>query len=79
VSIGPDGTGDPCRGRQLLDSRVAADSLRLGRHPRFHVHFKPTYSSWLNLGERWFAKLTEQAPHSGSYFSTRELHDAIEG
>ena len=28
------------------------------RHPRFHVHFTPTYGSWLNLDERWFAELT---------------------
>ena len=28
------------------------------RHPRFHLHFTPTYSSWLNLVERWFAELT---------------------
>ena len=30
----------------------------LVRHPRFHLHFTPTYSSWLNLVERWFAELT---------------------
>jgi len=33
----------------------------LKRHPRFHLHFTPTYSSWLNLVERWFANLTDQA------------------
>ena len=30
------------------------------RHPRFHLHFTPTYSSWINLVERWFAELTHQ-------------------
>jgi transposase len=30
------------------------------RHPRFHVHFTPTRSSWLNLVERWFAELTRK-------------------
>src|SRR5512132_1845983 len=30
------------------------------RHPRFHLHFTPTYSSWLNLVERWFAELTNR-------------------
>ncbi|CAN5608950.1 hypothetical protein BH20ACT23_BH20ACT23_30550 [soil metagenome] len=30
----------------------------LVRHPRFTLHFTPTYSSWLNLVERWFAELT---------------------
>ena len=51
----------------------------LRRHPRFHTHFTPTYSSWLNLVERWFAKLTEQALRRGSHLSTRELREAIEG
>jgi transposase len=32
----------------------------LVRHPRFHLHFTPTYSSWLNLVERWFAELTNR-------------------
>ena len=30
----------------------------LTKHPRFHVHFTPTYGSWMNLVERWFAALT---------------------
>jgi transposase len=30
------------------------------RHPRFHLHFTPTSSSWLNLAERWFAELTNR-------------------
>jgi transposase len=50
----------------------------LRRHPRFHMHFTPTYSSWLNLVERWFAKLTEEALRRGSHVSTRELRKAIE-
>ncbi|WP_420820330.1 transposase, partial [Specibacter cremeus] len=29
----------------------------LGKHPRFHLHFTPTSSSWLNLVERWFRDL----------------------
>jgi transposase len=33
----------------------------LRNHPRFHMHFVPTYSSWLNLVERWFANLTQDA------------------
>ncbi|PRY40530.1 DDE superfamily endonuclease [Umezawaea tangerina] len=32
----------------------------LVRHPRFHLHFTPTGSSWLNLVERWFAELTNR-------------------
>jgi transposase len=50
----------------------------LKQHPRFRVHFTPTYSSWLNLVERWFAKLTDEALRRGSHVSTRQLRDAIE-
>ena len=49
----------------------------LRRNPRFHLHFTPTYSSWLNLIERWFAKLTDEALRRGSHVSTRELQRAI--
>lgn len=49
----------------------------LARHPRFHLHFVPTYSSWLNLIERWFAKLTDDALRRASHRSTRELEQAI--
>lgn len=47
------------------------------RHPRFHLHFTPTGSSWLNLVERWFAALTEKQLRRGAHRSTRELEDAI--
>jgi transposase len=50
----------------------------LRRHPRFRLHFTPTYSSWLNLIERWFANLTEDALRRGTHLNTRELRDAIE-
>jgi transposase len=50
----------------------------LKRRPRFHLHFTPTYSSWLNLVERWFANLTDDALRRGSHLDTRELRDAIE-
>lgn len=50
----------------------------LKRRPRFHMHFTPTYSSWLNLVERWFAKLTDDALRRGSHLDVRELRDAIE-
>lgn len=49
----------------------------LRRNPRFHLHFTPTYSSWLNLIERWFAKLTDDALRRGSHINTRELERAI--
>jgi transposase len=47
------------------------------RHPRFHFHFTPTYSSWLNLVERFFGLLTEQALKRGSHCSVPELRAAI--
>jgi transposase len=50
----------------------------VARHPRFHVHFTPTYSSWLNLVERWFALLTERQLRRGVFRSTAELEQAIQ-
>lgn len=47
------------------------------RHPRYHLHFTPTGSSWINLVERWFATLTEKQIRRGAHRSTRELEDAI--
>lgn len=47
------------------------------RRPRFHPHFTPTYSSWLNLVERLFALLTERQLRRGVHRSTRQLEQAI--
>lgn len=47
------------------------------RHPRFHFHFTPTYSSWLNQVERWFALLTERQIKRGAHRSTYALERAI--
>ena len=49
----------------------------LVRHPRFTFHFTPTYSSWLNLVERWFAELTTKWIKRGSHRSVRELVASI--
>jgi transposase len=49
----------------------------LQRHPRFHLHFIPTSSSWLNLVERWFRDLTAQRLRRGSFDSVAELIAAI--
>jgi transposase len=40
-------------------------------HPRFHLHFTPTGSSWLNLVERWFAELTNKQIRRGVHRSAR--------
>ncbi len=50
----------------------------LERHPRFHLHFTPTSSSWLNLIERWFRELTEKAIRRGVFYSVPDLIAAIE-
>jgi len=45
----------------------------LAARPRFHLHFTPTYSSWLNQVERWFGLITQQAIRRGSFKSVKEL------
>src|SRR5680860_1000679 len=50
----------------------------LGKHPRFHLHFTPTSSSWLNLVERWFRELTDKALRRGVFNSVPDLITAIE-
>ena len=50
----------------------------LVRHPRFQLHFTPTYSSWLNLVERWFAELTSKWLQRGTHRSVAELTSSIQ-
>jgi transposase len=49
----------------------------LKRHPRFHMHFIPTSSSWLNLVERWFRDLTQQRIRRGVFHSVEQLTTEI--
>jgi len=49
----------------------------LAKHPRFHMHFTPTGSSWLNQVERWFAYLTEQKIRRGAHKSVQALEADI--
>ena len=49
----------------------------LSKHPRFHMHFIPTHSSWLNQVEGWFSILTEKQLKRGSHHSVGELEAAI--
>lgn len=70
-----------------LDVHIILDNLSahkasvvhrwLVRHPRFHLHFTPTYASWLNLVERFFALLTDEALRRGSHTSIPQLRRAI--
>jgi hypothetical protein len=62
--------------RRLVRARVVQD-----QHPAaspVHLHFTPTSASWLDLVERWFAKLTEKQLRRSTYASTRALVTAIE-
>lgn len=49
----------------------------LAKRPRYHVHFTPTYGSWINQVERWFALLTQRQIKRGSHRSVHELEAAI--
>lgn len=70
-----------------LDVHLVADNLAthktatvrdwLARHPRFHLHFIPTGSSWLNQVERWFGLLTEQLIRRGVHQSVLDLEREV--
>ncbi len=49
----------------------------LRRHPRFHLHFIPTSSSWLNMVERWFRGITDKRIRRGTFHNVPELITAI--
>ena len=71
-----------------LDVHVIADNYGphkhpkvwswLSSHPRFTMHYTPTYSSWLNQVERWFGHITEKAIRRGSFRSAKELITKIQ-
>jgi transposase len=70
-----------------LDVHLICDNYATHKHPRvrawlarrarFHLHFTPTYSSWLNQVERWFALITNQAIRRGSFDSVPDLKRKI--
>lgn len=70
-----------------LDVHVVLDNLSthktpavqrwFARHPRYHVHFTPTYSSWLNQIERWFGLLEQRQLQRGVHTSAVQLERAI--
>src|SRR4030095_69762 len=47
------------------------------KRPHFHVHFTPTYGSWIDLVERWFAEITHKRIRRGIFRSVKELEQAI--
>lgn len=50
----------------------------LAQRPRYHLHYTPTYSSWLNQVERWFGLITQRAIRRGSFTSVRDLVQKID-
>ena len=58
--------------------RTAEIQRWLQRHPRFSFHFTPTYSSWMNLVERWFAELTTKWLRRGAHRSVADLTRDVE-
>ena len=49
----------------------------LAKHPRLHIHFTPTSSSWLNMVERFFRDITDKRIRRGAFTSVAELEAAI--
>ena len=52
--------------------------LWFAKHPRFHIHFTPTYSSWLNQVETWFSIITRKVIRRGSFNNVKQLITKIE-
>jgi putative transposase len=71
-----------------LDVHVVLDNYATHKHPavkfwlaqrpRYHLHFTPTYSSWLNQVETWFGIITKRAIRRGSFSSVKELVENID-
>ena len=65
----------------VLDNLSTHKALAIQRwllqHPRFQLHLTPTYSSWINQVERWFAELTRNQLRRSVHRSTRALEDTI--
>lgn len=71
-----------------LDVHLIADNYGTHKHakvkawfarrPRYHIHYTPTYASWLNQVERWFALITQRAIRRGSFRKVRELVKTID-
>jgi putative transposase len=73
---------------ETLDVHIIVDNYATHKHPRvkrwlaarprFHVHFTPTYASWLNQVEIWFNRITQQAIRRGTFRSVKELVEKID-
>lgn len=56
-----------------INEMLESAAPRLGKHPRFKLHFTPTSASWLNLVKRFFVEITSKRIPRGSYSSVDEL------
>ena len=72
------GLGGPCDLRQPLRPQGARGAAPAVAHPRFVLHFTPTYASWTNQVERWFAELQRRCLERGVFCSLDELTTALE-
>ena len=73
---------------KTLDVHIIVDNYATHKHPRvkrwfaarprFHVHYTPTYASWLNQVEIWFNRITQQAIRRGTFRSVKELVEKID-
>ena len=73
---------------QELDVHLIVDNYATHKHakvrtwllkrPRYHIHYTPTYSSWLNQVERWFALISQRAIRRGSFRSVKDLIEKID-
>lgn len=65
----------------IVDNYGAHKSPRiktwLKHHPRFHLHYTPTGSSWLNMVESWFSQITQRRIRRGTFRSVKQLIEAI--
>ena len=61
-----------------LNTHKPKEDRWLKRHQNVHLHFTPTYSSWLNQAECWFSILSRQALRGASFTSPRQLRQAID-
>jgi putative transposase len=66
----------------IVDNYVTHKNPRVKRwlatRPRFHVHFTPTYASWLHQVEIWFNRITQRAIRRGTFRSVKELVSKID-
>ena len=70
-----------------LDIHLVVDNYATHKHPkvkarlvrreRYHMHYTPTYASWINQVERWFGLITQQAIRRGSFSDVKELVNKI--